>query len=125
MQPQDSGFDWWHIVSGAIGGLFGALVAIFKGIWRGARIEPNMRKEITQEIAEATHELAEKIDQGTSDFDETLKALRQKINDVELNTEKRFREYVDKEDFNRFRDEWREDMRRFEGNIAAMLRERS
>lgn len=55
--------------------------------------------------------------QTTGDFGETLKGLRQKINDVELDTERRF---VAKDDFNDFREEYREDMRDLKKKIDAM-----
>ncbi len=47
-------------------------------------------------------------------FDETLKALRQKINDVELSTAKYF---VAKGEFDDFRYEFREDMRDLKSKI--------
>ena len=91
---------------------------MFAGIWRMARFEPELRRDITQEIAEATHDLAEKIDNETGHFDETLRGLRQKINEVELHIERKF---VGKEDFNSFREEWREDMRELKKNIGTIL----
>lgn len=123
MQPQDaSGFDWLHIVSGAIGGVLGAVGGLIKGIWNVAKIEQHLRKDFSQELAEAHHELGEKLDTVADRFEQTLHALRQKINDVELNTEKRFHEYVDKGDFNSLRDEWRQDMRELKNYIADTLK---
>ena len=87
-------------------------------IWRMARFEPELRKAITQEIAEATHELHERMENETNHFDETLRGLREKINEVELHIERKF---VDKEDFNDFRKEWREDMRELKISIGAIL----
>jgi hypothetical protein len=117
MQPSDAGIDWSHVIYGAIGAFFGGISGLVAGVWRMARFEPKLRKDITQEIAEATHELAEKIDDETNHFDETLRGLREKINEVELHIERKF---VDKEDFNDFRREWREDMRELKTSIIAL-----
>ena len=118
MPPPDVNIDWLHLIYVVIGGLVGGISGLFAGIWRMARFEPELRRDITQEIAEATHDLAEKIDNETGHFDETLRGLRQKINEVELHIERKF---VGKEDFNSFREEWREDMRELKKNIGTIL----
>jgi hypothetical protein len=118
MQPQENGFDWLHIIFGSLGAILGGISGLLAGVWRMARFEPELRKEITQEIAEVVHELDEKIDAEIGHFDETLRGLREKINDVELHIERHF---VGKEDFNSFREEWREDMRELKKNIATIL----
>ena len=119
MQPQDAnGIDWQHALYVFVGGAAGGIFGLVAGIWRMARFEPELRKDITQEIAEATHELHEKIDDEVGHFDETLRGLREKINDVELHIERKF---VGKEDFNSFREEWREDMRDLKKNIGTIL----
>lgn len=119
MQPQDAnGIDWLHIFYVAVGGAVGGISGLLVGIWRMARFEPDLRKKITQEISDATKPLHEKIENEVGNFDETLRGLREKINNVELHIERKF---VGKEDFNGFRDEWREDMRDLKKNIGLIL----
>jgi hypothetical protein len=119
MPPQDTNIDWLHIIFVVVGGAVGGISGLVAGIWRMARFEPELRRGITQEIAEATHELEERIENETGHFDETLRGLREKINTLELHIERKF---VDKEDFNDFRKEWREDMRDLKTNVAAILK---
>ena len=68
-------------------------------------------------ISESETKIEEKVDLARESFDETLKGLRQKINDVELNSE---RSFVAKGDFDDFRKEYREDMRDLKSSIAAI-----
>lgn len=131
MQPQDSGLDWLHTTITAIGVVAGGILGAFSGVWRAARIEPNMRRDITQEIAEAKHEFKQELDSSTDVFDETLKGLRQKINDVELETAKEFKKYVDRDDFKEFLTEYRSDradqradFRDLKENVSRILGER-
>lgn len=114
--------EWAHVIFAGAGVAIGGVTGLVAGVWRVAHIEQDIRKDFTQEIAEATHELGLKIDEATDRFDETLKGLRQKINDVELGTERNFRNFVDKKDFDNLRDEWREDMRDLKNNISEMLK---
>jgi len=119
MQPQDAnGIDWTHIIGVVIGGAVGGISGLAAVIWRLARFEPNLREKITQEIEDATKPLHEKIEEEIGHFDETLRGLREKINEVELHIERKF---VGKEDFNSFRIEWRNDMSELKKNVAAIL----
>jgi hypothetical protein len=111
--------EWAHVVIGAGSAIIGGAAGLVAGVWRVAHIEQDLRKEFSQDIAEATHELGEELRTLAGNFDETLRALRQKINDVELNTEKSF---VAKPDFDDFRKEYREDMRDLKGSIAGISR---
>lgn len=118
MQPQDANsIDWLHLLYVVMAGVVGGISGLVAGIWRMARFEPELRREITQEIAETAHELEQKIDNEVGNFGETLHALREKINEVELHIERKF---VDKEDFNDFRKEWREDMRELKESIGKI-----
>jgi hypothetical protein len=116
--PEANGIDWTHILYIIVGAALGGISGLFAGIWRMARFEPELRREITQEIAEATNEFEHRIENETGHFDETLRGLREKINDVELHIERKF---VGKEDFNSFREEWRVDMRELKSSIGAIL----
>lgn len=103
--------EWVHAVAAIIAVLLSSAGTIFAcGRWVG-RSEERLKTE----IAEARIEIEDKVDSATKAFDETLKGLRQKINDVELHAERRF---LPRDDFNEFRDEYREDMR----DLKAMIR---
>jgi hypothetical protein len=99
-------FEWLHAV--VAGALVGAASGIFAGGWRLGRIEGRLKLNFQEAIAVSEKRIEEKVDEARKSFDETLKGLRQKINDVELDSERRF---LPKDDFNDFRDEYREDMR--------------
>ncbi len=118
MQPQDtSWFDWFHVLAAAIGGLFSAVILSARGVWKLSRIEKDIRKDFSQEVAEAVHEFREQHEDLAVKFEETLKAMRQKVNDVELDLQKNF---VSKANFAEFRQEYRDDMREIKGAIAAI-----
>jgi len=110
--------EWIHFIIGVASALGGAGAGLIAGIWRVAHIELDLRKDFSQDIAEATHELGEQLKELSSHFDETLRGLRQKINDVELETRKNF---VAKSDFDDFRREYRQDMRDLKTNVAEIL----
>ena len=110
-------FDWVHMIVGGISAVAGAAGGLVAGIWRIAHIEHDLRRDFEQEVAEATHELGEKLDNLSNQFDETLKGLRQKINDVELYTE---REFMSKDGFDEFRREFREDMKSLNEKLDRM-----
>lgn len=114
-------FEWAHVIIGAVSAVFGATGGLIAGVWRVAHIEQDLRKDFSQELAEAVHELGLKIENSGDQFDETLKGLRQKINDVELDS---VRNYVAKPDFDDFRKEYREDMRDLKQSISTIPRAR-
>lgn len=95
--------------TGLIGTAFGVVVGIFTAGWRFAKIEGRLTEQFRVDLEKAENEIEEKVKESTQTFDETLKGLRQKINDVELNSEKRF---LQKEEFADFRAEYRQDIRR-------------
>lgn len=111
--------EWAHVIFAGAGVIVGGVSGLVAGVWRVAHIEQDIRKDCSQEIAEATHELGEQVRDLAGQFDETLKGLRQKINDVELET---VRGFVAKGDFDDFRTEYREDMRDIKSSIAAIPR---
>jgi len=109
--------EWAHLIIGIMGAIGGAAAGIFSGGWRLGKIEGRLALHIQESISASEKRYEEKMGQATGDFGETLKGLRQKINDVELDTERRF---VAKDDFNDFREEYREDMRDLKKSIADM-----
>jgi len=111
--------EWAHVIFAGGGAIVGAVGGLIAGVWKVAHIEQDLRRDFGQDIAEATHEVGEKLSELASQFDETLKGLRQKINDVELETERRF---LPKGDFDDFRNEYREDMRDLKDSIARISR---
>ena len=88
------------------------------------RSETEMRTDFDAQIDNLQRDIS-KIDRSASDrndkmsreFGETVAAVRQKINDVELNSERFF---VAKGDFDDFRKEYREDMRDLKSSIAGL-----
>jgi len=103
-----AGLEWAHAIAAILGVLFGAAGGIFAGGWRLGRIEGRLKLNFQEAITVSEKRIEDKVDEARVSFDETLKGLRQKINDVELNAERRF---LPKDDFYDFRDEYREDMR--------------
>lgn len=109
--------EWAHAIAALLGAVGGAAGGIFAGGWRLGRIEGRLKLSFQAHINESEKRIEDKVEQARDAFDETLKALRQKINDVELGTERNF---VPKNDFEDFRKEYREDMRDIKASIAAI-----
>jgi hypothetical protein len=112
-------FEWIHLAIAVISVMAGALGGLLAGVWRVAQIEGRLKLHFQRSISECEKRFEEKVDRATEAFDETLKGLRQKINDVELETVKGF---VAKGDFDDFRAEYREDMRDLKNSIAQIPR---
>ncbi len=114
MQPQEaSGVDWPHWISG-IAGFLGIVTGAASWLFRAGGIGPKMQTDFKTAVDSAERRIEDQMDAATQHFDETLRGLREKINAVELNTERHF---LPKEDFNAFIREYREDMR----DVKAML----
>jgi hypothetical protein len=111
--------EWVHVIIGGLSAIGGAGAGLIAGVWRVARIEGRLKLSFQTSIRECEQRFEDKVDQVTQSFDETLKGLRQKINDVELETERGF---VAKGDFDDFRKEYREDMRDLKSSIAGITR---
>ncbi len=111
--------EWAHVIFAGGGAVIGAVIGLITGVWRLAHIEQDIRKDFAEEIAAAVQEREEKLGELADQFDETLRALREKINSVELNTVKFF---VPKVDLERFLDEYRHDMRDLKKSLAEMRR---
>lgn len=101
--------EWAHFIAGLVGALGGAAGGIFAGGWRLGRVVEGLKLAFKKDIDDSKEEIEEKLEQARTGFDETLKGLRQKINDVELDAERRF---LQKDEFNDFRQEYRQDMQR-------------
>lgn len=113
MQPQESGFDWWHAASGMGGAIIGAGSTLLTWIIRAARMEPKLSAEITA----AEHRVEEKVEEMAGHFQEAFSGIRRQIDDHKLHTETNF---VRKDDFKEFREEYRDDMRDLKQSIASI-----
>lgn len=100
-------FEWAHLVIGAAAASFGAIGGLVAGVWRVARIEGQIKEDFKTCIDDTKTEIEDKVENLVGQFQDTFAALRQKINDVELQTERLF---VSKSGFDEFRKEYREDM---------------
>jgi hypothetical protein len=112
-------FEWLHLAIALVSVFAGALGGLAAVVWRIARIEGRMKLCFKTDLSECEKRFAQKVEKATEAFDETLKGLRQKINDVELET---VRGFVAKGDFDDFRAEYREDMRDLKNSIAQITR---
>lgn len=108
--------EWAHVVIGLLGVLGGAGGGIFAGGWRLGRIESRLKLHLKEKLDDCERRFEDKVDRSVEAFDETLKGLRQKINDVELDA---VRNFVAKKDFTEFREEYREDMREVKAMIST------
>lgn len=110
---------WIQPLSALFGAAVGAAGGIFAGGYRLGRIEARLEMQFRGAVDASEKSIEKNVRTSQTAFDETLKALRQKINDVELDAERRF---LLKDDFNDFREEYREDMRDLKGLISASLK---
>lgn len=101
--------EWAHLIIGALGAIAGAAGGIFIGGWRLGRIEGRLKLHFKEAIEESESHIEGKLEQARQGFDDTLKGLRQKINDVELNSERRF---FLRDDFKNFLEEYRDNTNR-------------
>lgn len=107
-------FEWVHLAIGVASAAFGAVGGLVAGVWRVARIEQGIRDDYVRRIGALKDDIEVKVESLVGQFQDTFAALRQKINDVELQTEKLF---MSKDGFNDFRREYREDM----SNLMAKI----
>lgn len=125
MQPQESGFDWMHALSGGLGAIVGAGSTLLTWIIRAARMEPSIRAEIVASEQRIEQKVSDKLEEEIGHFRETLDGLRQKINDVEKDGLPR-KEFIDyrKESiaaFERFQDRYFKEFDDFKKNIAEIV----
>jgi hypothetical protein len=125
-------FDPEHILTAIASGGAGAFLGLIAGVWRANHIKQDVKSALSEEfnakidtlkesivtkIANSEQQLEEKIIEAADHFSETLHGLREKINNVELNTE---REFVPKSGFDEFRKEHRSDMQRLMDKLDQM-----
>jgi hypothetical protein len=108
-----------NVIIGISSMFFGVIGGLVAGVWRLARIEGRLKLYIHNSIAAYENKFEERLDSAVNSFDETLKGIRQKVNDVEMDS---LRQYVMKDDFNEFRAEYREDIRELKNNIDRLVK---
>jgi hypothetical protein len=131
MQPQDAGgsFEWGHVMSAFGGGIITAMGAAIGWIYNAGGKRPSLKIEFQKSLSEAEERIEAKIDIAEKNaeskvddmaekFQESFNGIRRQIDDNRLHTSEN---YVRKEDFREFRDEYREDMRDLKSNIAKIL----
>ncbi len=109
--------EWAHVIIGVVSAIGGGGAGLVVGVWKVAHIEQNIRLDYARDLADVVQDMKKEMSEMSDPFDETLKALRQKINDVELDSERRF-----SAKFDDFRKEYREDMRDLKQSISQIPR---
>lgn len=122
--------DWVQTGLTAAVALATGTAGLLAGIWRWGRRDANRENSVKADYGSKIDKLREELrsamaaaslvrGETADEFRDTFAALRQKINDVELETERRF---VDKDDFKNFVKEYREDTRDIKSAIANLTR---
>lgn len=107
------------IALAAICGLFlNVGVQIYSGGWNLAGKLADMEKRLSQSIVEAKEEIESRQESSTKHFGETIAALRQKINDVELYGANH---YLRREDMQSVKQELGTDLRDLGKELKAWL----
>lgn len=101
-------FEWANLTIALASAGVGALTGLVVGVWHVARIEGQIKDDFKKCIDETKTEIEGRVEALVGQFQDTFAALRQKINDVELQTERLF---VSKSGFDEFRKEYRDDMK--------------
>jgi hypothetical protein len=124
--------DWFRALLELVASLASGAVGIVLGVWKAGRAsvkrEQAVKDDYTMKIrtmeqemrtALAHHEKASeaRLDTLVDQFQESFTGLRRQIDNDRLHTE---REFMRKEDFKDFRDEYREDMREIKAKIDAI-----
>jgi hypothetical protein len=93
--------------------IIGGIWAIVK--WFAAEREKQreelkaVEERVEESVSKSTHAIEDKVEAALQQMGETMRGVREKINTVELEAERRF---MPKESFDDFRREYREDMKR-------------
>jgi hypothetical protein len=106
-------FAGLSIAATILGGLFG-IVKWLAAERQKTREDFDNKLQLVQErleerVSEAEHGIESKVETALQQMGETMRGVREKINSVELDSERRF---MPKGNFDDFRKEYREDMKR-------------
>ena len=113
-----------------VSALTGAFIAVWKWGRDSATSDQSVKDDYNAKIAELREEMRQAMagrsqkhdasqDLLTAQFKESFDGIRRQIDEHRYHTEK---EFLKKEDFKDFRDEYREDMRDLKGAIAGIAR---
>ncbi len=125
-----TGGEWIEVGIKAGIALAGGIGGLFLGVWRwgrsSAQADQAVKDDYDAKIAEVRKEMAahvQKVDDGNdllvSQFKEAFEGIRRQIDEHRYYTEK---DFLKKEDFKDFREEYREDMRDLKASIAGIAR---
>lgn len=125
-----SGGDWVEIAIKALAALAGGIVGIFVAVWKWGRDSAKaeqavknqitaLRDEVRTEMAAQATKSEARTDLLVEQFKETFDGIRRQIDEHRYYTEK---DFLKKEDFKDFREEYREDMRDLKASIAGIAR---
>ncbi len=124
--------DWPQLALGAASSLLSGLGGLLLGVWRAgrksAKREQAVKDDYTAKIgvleddmnaALTAHEKASRLrlEALVEQFKESFNGMRRQIDDERLHTE---REFMRKEDFKDFREEYRQDMRDIKESIKDL-----
>ena len=113
--------EWFYrLVGPAMGAIVGLVSGVYSAGRKSAEREQRIKDELREEIVLMGSSSDAKINKSKDEFGETLHGLRQKINDVELEAERR---YLLKDDFKEFRDEYRENTNRLFDKLEQISRQ--
>jgi tRNA splicing ligase len=125
-----AGGEWIEAAIKAAFALSGGIGGLFIGVWKwgrsSAKAEQAVKNQITALREEVRKEMAahvRKIEDGHDDlvnhFEESFNGIRRQFDEHKYYTEK---DFMKKEDFKDFREEYREDMRDLKASIAGIAR---
>lgn len=124
--------EWTDIALKAAISLASGVGGLFFGVWKWGRYSATagqavkddydakigeLRKEMREAMAAQAHKSGGSVDLLVSQFKETFDGIRRQIDEHRFYTEK---DFMKKEDFRDFRDEYREDMRDLKASIAQI-----
>lgn len=127
--------NWFEVAISVGASLVSGAVGMIAGVWRAGRASAKREQAVKDDYdakiktlgeemsnALARHEKAseDRLDLLVDQFQESFNGLRRQIDGDRLHTE---REFMRKEDFRSFREEYREDMREIKSKIDSIKRD--
>ena len=125
-----AGGEWIEIALKAGIALAGGVSGLFFGVWKWGKSSGKaeqavknqitaLREEVRKEMAAQVTKSEARTDLLVEQFKETFDGIRRQIDEHRYYTEK---DFLKKEDFKDFREEYREDMRDLKASIAGIAR---
>lgn len=125
-------YDWPRVAVEAAMSLVSGITGLVVGVWRWGRDSVKAEQDLKDEFDTKIDLLAKEMRAAMSDlertsesrldllveqFRESFSGLRRQIDDDRLRTEQ---DFLRKDDFRNFREEYREDMRELKRSVAAI-----